>query len=256
MSENNKKAMSNKVKIIVGLISLLIILLIVGGLAIYPVVDTNTRFQQVKDGYDNDVFYGVRQCLYKGGYSSFIDRSDKQSLFLQGLNLTNPVYVVIKNVPKSEDTNNRFKQHLTFIHFQRTDLFSFKPVKTQPGTIYNTTWEEATKILQNNNLLQINPDPENIKIFEPTPDEELAKIAQQYCNQPEEQQTESKDIVELSTDEIIQGNKEYEIYIKKITEEKVTATEERKEEIDYEIFIFGEFIKTGKEELQKRGVVE
>jgi len=203
MSENNKKIMSNKVKVIVSLISLLTIILIAGVLAIYPVIDTNTRFQQVKDGYDSDIFYGPgRKCgLYKGGYANFIDKSDKQSLFLQGFNLINPVYVVVLNFDKSEYTGNKYTQDLIFIHFERTGIFSFKPVKTQPGTIYNKTWEEATKILQNNNLLEKNPDQENIKIFQPTPAEELKKIGEQYCKQieAEAQQQKAKEEFQKAT---------------------------------------------------------
>jgi len=192
MSENNKKIMSNKVKLTLGLISLLAILLIAGVLTIYPVVDTNTRFQQVKDGYDNDVFYGVRKCLYKGGYANFIEDSEYQGLFLQKFDLANPIYAVVLGNDPSTGNNNKYTHYITFIHFERTGIFSFKPVRTQGGTIYNKTWEEATKILQNNNLLEKNPDSENIKVFQPTPDEELEKIGEKYCKQIEAETQQQK----------------------------------------------------------------
>jgi len=144
-------------------------------------------------------------------------------------------------------------------YFDRIGLNSFEFRESVISRTKKYSFEEAVKLASKYDIYNNNPDSKNI-ISNPQANLPPSEIQQNKEKAEREkqngQQTETRNIDELSTDEIIKDNKDYEIYIKKLTQEKATATEKRKEEIDYEITVFEDFIKSGKEELKKRGVVE
>jgi len=180
----NNTFIQNKLRVY-SLVLILVVLTVATTLLLYyPVTNTESRLQDIKDGFDNNTFYGPgRACLFSGGFASLIKMSDEHFLSLQDVSVFNPVYVLVRNIPKSSYTNDTYVQYLTFIHFQRTGVFSFEPIKTQGGEITNYSLDSAKKLIRNHNLLNQNPDPENIKIVPAKSDEELMQIAAVYCNE-------------------------------------------------------------------------
>jgi len=245
ISNNNKLPMPNKIKIITGLI-FSILIVIIATLIIYPVVDTDTRFKEIKSIYDNDTFYMGGKCGFKGGYKSFIQYSDRQLLELDEFNIINPTYAIIQDIDSSEDTGNQMMQELSFIQFQRTGITSFKPIEEYGASVRNKTLAETIEIIKKYNLLKENPDPKNITVVPPKSPEELAKIAQQYCNQPEEEDySDTPSINELPLEEIRASIIKLEDTKATLLQERETADSVRQEEIDEDISVIDLIIQAG-----------
>jgi len=208
--QNNKNIMTNKVKVLIGAVIFIILATTIAALAIYPILNTNARFEQYKDIYDNSNFYTGGKCGFKGGYSALVKFSNRQFFELDEFNILQPTYVLIEDYDVSDYTGNNLVQHLSLMKFQRKSITEFEPIEEYGASIRNKTLAETIEIIKKYNLLEENPDPKNISISEPLPDEELAKIGERYCNQSE------------TLNEEPTGNQEFE---NGTPEEKITILE-------------------------------
>jgi len=184
--------MSNKIKILIGVAIFLTLSTIAGTLAIYPVMDTQTRFEQYKDIYNNSNFYTGGVCKFKGGYTSLVQHSNRQFFELDEFNILQPTYVLIEDYNVSDYTGNKMAQELSLMEFQRKSITEFEPIEEYGASVRNKTPAEIIEIIKKYDLLKENPDPKNITVAQPKSSEELKQIGEQYCKQIEAEAQQQK----------------------------------------------------------------
>jgi len=169
MSKNSKKII---------IIFLLLVLVILGFLMylFYPIYFGNIGEQSLIDEYNSEtsLFTGSRSLPIKDGWKGVKEISPKYKVFLTDANLFDPKFTYITDDGGDE---NGFM----ILSLKRDNLFigNYSMVDFRAGNISNKPFTEAVSIAQKYDLSKENPDPQNIRVFEPPSKEQIDRAKAQ-----------------------------------------------------------------------------